>query len=188
MLARSQAAGLIPRGFAYLLDCLLIFGFFVLSQSLILVPLRETFGITDLWFHSGLNTQAYTLLTISLPAYLYFVFSDRSYWQGSLGKRLLKLKVTDSQKPQRIRWSQSFLRSALKLLPWEVAHLSNNLPVPLMYQSEAEFRWGFMLVGLLMFVYMAMVALYPRHQAPHDVVAKTLVLRSGTNANSYPAR
>ncbi len=62
------------RGAAYLLDCTVAFAAVAASQVLVLAPLRTWLGMKDEWFHSGWNTEAYTLLTISLPVWLYFAW------------------------------------------------------------------------------------------------------------------
>lgn len=173
----SDYAGFVLRGIAYLVDCAIAFVFFAATQLLILVPLREALGIGEEWFYSGFNTQAYMLLTISLPIWLYFIVSEHSSWQGTLGKRMLKLTVVRDSSVGRIGLMQSLLRTGVKLLPWEIAHLTNNFPQPLMYAPEPGFRFGFALVGVLMGGYMAFVLLSKRKQGPHDLVAKTLVIK-----------
>ena len=134
-------------------------------------------GITEEWFYSGMNTQVYMLLTISLPIWLYFMLTEQSAWQATLGKRVLKLKVVKDHSVERIGMMQSLMRTAIKLLPWEIAHLTNNFPEPLMYASEPAFRIGFAVVGMLMGVYMAFVLFTKRKQGLHDLVARTEVLR-----------
>jgi len=174
----SVHAGIILRGAAYLIDCAIAFVFFAATQLLILVPIREAMGITEEWFYSGVNTQVYMLLTISLPIWLYFILTERSAWQATLGKRIVKLKVVKGLSGERIGIVQSLIRTAIKLLPWEIAHLTNNFPEPLMYASEPTFRIGFAFVGLLMGAYMALVLFTKRKQGLHDLIAKTVVLRN----------
>ncbi len=66
------------RAAAYLLDVAICFLAFALLQLGVFLPLRGAFGIDDAWFHSGWNTQLYTLLTISLPVWAYFTFTQSS--------------------------------------------------------------------------------------------------------------
>lgn len=65
----------------------------------------------------------------------------------------------------------------MKLLPWEIAHISNNLPEPIWYLDEPEFRIGFVAVGLLMAIYVALVGLHNRKQGLHDMIARTVILK-----------
>lgn len=168
-------AGLMRRGVAYLIDCTVVFGVFAITQLLLFAPLRALIGIEEQWFYSGFNTQLYTLLTISLPVWLYFAWFEQSAWQATLGKRLLRLQVVGASTQQRISFGTAFLRTLMKLVPWEVAHLANNLPTPIWYATDPGFRIGFAVAGVLMGVYMVLVAITARHQGLHDLVARTTV-------------
>ena len=170
-------AGLLTRGIAYLLDCTIAFAFFAATQLLLFVPIREAFNIGEEWFYSGMNTEIYMLITISLPIWLYFILLEQSSWQATVGKRVMKLHVVQYPQGIRIDGLQSLIRTAIKLLPWEIAHLVNNFPQPIMYTAEPGFRVGFVIVGLLMGVYMALVALTRRKVGVHDLMAKTVVVK-----------
>ncbi len=167
------------RTFAYLIDSLLAFVGFALTQWLIFVPLRTALGVTEAHFHNGWFTEAYTLLTASLPIWLYFILTERSSWQATLGKRILGLQTVDSASGNQIGFWQAALRTLIKLLPWELAHLANNLPVPIWYTPNPGFRLGFALVPILITVYILLIFFTPKKQTLHDLVAKTRV----TNAN-----
>lgn len=84
-------AGLVSRGVAYLFDCVIAFVFFAATQVLLFTPIREAVNIGEQWFYSGVKTELYTLLTISLPIWLYFAFFDQSAWQATIGKRKAQL-------------------------------------------------------------------------------------------------
>ncbi len=174
---KTTYVGLPIRSIAYLIDFVIAFSFFAVTQILVFKPLREALGIDDRWFLSGINTEFYTLLTISLPIWLYFAVCEQSRWQATAGKRLMKVKVFSATGQKPISFSVSLLRTAIKLLPWEIAHLANNFPEPLMYSSQPGFRLGFALVGVLMGLYMALVALTKKRQGLHDLLAGTVVLK-----------
>ena len=170
-------AGLVRRGAAYLIDCVIAFAFFVGTQLLLFKPLRPALGIDEQWFHSGIHTELYTLLTISLPTWLYFALCEVSKWRATVGKRILYLQVVPRTTRSRLGLPRSMARTFMKLLPWELAHLTNNLPVPLRYAAEPGFRIGFSAVGLLMGWYMASIALTKARQAPYDLLLNTTVLK-----------
>lgn len=171
-------AGFLPRGFAYLIDCAVVFVLFAATQLLIFTPAREAVGIGWDWFQSGLHTQLYTLATISLPAWLYFALCEGSSWRATVGKRLVKLRVgLGAQEGARIRFSRALARTIVKLLPWELAHLTHNLPTPMLLVEEPGFRLGFIAVGVLMGLYVASVLLHKKKQGPHDLIAGTVVVR-----------
>lgn len=164
------------RSLAYLIDSLLAFGFYVLTQRWIFVPLRGFLFGSDEWFASGLKTELYTLVTISLPIWLYFTLTEVSGWQSTIGKKWLKLQTIDAASRERIFFWQSFLRTVIKLLPWEVAHLAANLPVPMWYDPEPGFRLGFILSPVLLVLYISLAVLSSNRQSLHDMIAKTLVV------------
>jgi uncharacterized RDD family membrane protein YckC len=164
------------RGMAYLSDCILVFAFYVLTQRAIFLPLRRFAFGSDEWFASGMMSELYTLLTISLPIWLYFTLTEVSRWQATLGKMWLGLQTVDAATRGQIGFWQSFLRTVIKMLPWEVAHVANNLPVPMWYDPEPGFRWGFLLSPLLLTLYIVVVVLTPQHQSVHDVLARTRVV------------
>jgi uncharacterized RDD family membrane protein YckC len=171
-----DTAYIIRRGLAYLIDCVLAFGFYVLTQRLIFLPLRRLVLGSDAWFASGIRSELYTLLTISLPIWLYFALTEVSGWQATIGKTLLGLQTIDAVSSGRIVLWQSLLRTAVKMLPWEVAHLANNLPVPMRYDPEPGFRIGFLVSPVLVVLYVALAILTSNHQSLHDLVARTFVV------------
>ena len=171
----NNYAGILPRGLAYLIDCTMAYGAFVLLQVFLFSPIRDALGFTEVWFHSGLNTQLYILTTISIPIWLYFILSEKSHYQATIGKRIMKIYVTDTQSAKPMSFRQSTLRTFIKLLPWELSHLTTNIPSPLWYETNPEFRIGFVAVGLLMGLYIAMVIFHKRRQGIHDLIAQTIV-------------
>lgn len=65
--------------------------------------------------------QAVAFGVLTLPVVLYFALSEFSRWQGTIGKRLMDLRVTTmSGEPVSVGWS--LVRSGVKFAPWELAH------------------------------------------------------------------
>lgn len=136
---------------AYFLDCFICYGaIMLLLQWAVLSHLRPYLGITDDWFRDSLHVETYVLLTISLPVWLYFTYFDSFKTKGAYGKRIMKLAVIDEQQ-ERIGIGKSFLRTAMKLLPWEIAHLGVIFPVPLYFQADAGIR-PLTIIGIVLFV------------------------------------
>ncbi len=167
----------LARSFAYLIDCGCAFALFVVTQLLILAPLRSAIGIGDEWFHSGTNSQLYTIATISIPTWLYFSLFDCSSWRATIGKRMMSLEVADAASNSRIGFIRSFLRSIIKLLPWELAHIGNNLPTPVWYTEEPHFRIAFAFSGPLLILYIASMYTNPGRRCIHDMIVGTNVAR-----------
>lgn len=181
-------AGIVRRTGAYLLDCVVMFVAFVVLQSFILLPLRTLLLGSDVWMKTGgFSLEAYTLATISLPTWLYFALSESSVRQATIGKRITSLIVTDIG-GNRIGFGRAMLRTVIKLLPWELAHLTVNLPTSMWFEPEPEFRFGLLVVFALLVVYPALVLLTRRHQSLHDLIAKTVVVYGNARHNTSFSR
>ena len=180
-------AGIVRRAGAYLVDCAVMTAAFVIFQTFLFLPLRQRLIGSDEWLMAGgVPLEVYTLLTISLPTWLYFALSEQSSWQATIGKRVLRQNVTDMG-GNRIGFGRAMLRTVIKLLPWEVSHLTVNLPTSLMYDPEPQFRLGFLVVFALLVLYPALILLTRRRQSLHDLIAKTIVLYGKTrHMNSVP--
>jgi len=169
-------SNLFRRILAYLIDCLLAFLLFVvIIQFAIFVPLRQFVSITNDWFASGWKTELYTVLTISLPIWLYFIIFEVSPWKATIGKRILGLQTLDAVSKRKITIFQAILRTIIKLLPWEIAHFTNNIPIPMWYDNNPQLRPGFLIVPILVVVYLVVIQLTYNHQGIHDLIAKTIV-------------
>ncbi len=109
-----SATGLIARRLvAFLAD--------VLALGVVLAPLSFLINSRTLGnAPRGPEVWVRIALTVSLPAWAYFIVTDRRGGR-SLGKRLVGLRTTrlDGREPG---WSSAVLRTALKLLPWELTH------------------------------------------------------------------
>jgi len=108
------------------------YGLDVVALAVVLLPL--SFAIdpvvgTELSF--GFELWLRSLLTISLPAWLYFILTDYLGAGRSLGKRVLGVRtgMLDGRTPDL---RASVLRTALKLVPWELTHLAFFALAPLL--------------------------------------------------------
>lgn len=74
-----------------------------------------------LWANpAAAQLSAFALLT--LPVLLYFALMEASPWQGTFGKRALRLVVVTDGPGRRITLPRSVARSAMKFAPWQLAH------------------------------------------------------------------
>lgn len=74
----------------------------------------------QLSFNSPFKNQIISFTSLTLPVFLYFFLFEKSKLKGTIGKRILKLKVIDATEGKK---GNLFLRNFLKLLPWEIAHI-----------------------------------------------------------------
>ncbi|WP_338452887.1 RDD family protein [Niallia oryzisoli] len=107
------------RIFAFLIDYLVIvlYGIFVVGT--ISIVFRSY--ISPLFSSSPVIAEFTGFIMMTLPVSLYFIFCECCQWQGTLGKRKMGIRVVDGN-GQCIGIGRSAIRTAIKFLPWEVAH------------------------------------------------------------------
>ena len=172
--APETAAGLLPRTAAFALDSSLLFlGILLAHGSWYLIG-----GGFEKPGPSGPQLALYLLATVSFPVWLYFLLMESSRRKATLGKRLLHLEVADAY-GSRISVARSALRTLVKLIPWELTHLTLCLPTPIFYEgSDDRLRPGFWFVYGLIGLYLAAAMMTRRKQSVHDLAAGTYVVRS----------
>jgi uncharacterized RDD family membrane protein YckC len=163
---------LVHRLAAYLVDILVLFAAILITQFGLEVL---TGGWALRWLTSGLRIQGWVWLSVSLPTYLYFALSESSVRRATPGKRLLGLQVTDLA-GKRIGFGRALLRTIVKLIPWEVTHLSLFLPTPIFLDGQGGFLPGLITANVLIVVYLAVVVITAGQRGIHDLVVGTMVL------------
>ncbi|MEB2298871.1 RDD family protein [Lysinibacillus xylanilyticus] len=107
------------RIFAFLIDYLVIviYGIFIVGT------ISNVFrtDINSLFSSSPVTAELTGFFMMTLPVSLYFVLCEYSKWQGTLGKRKMGIRVVNNV-GQRIGIGRSIFRTAIKFIPWEVAH------------------------------------------------------------------
>jgi uncharacterized RDD family membrane protein YckC len=100
---------------AYCVDVLLLFA-----------TLATTATVVERWLRITPQTPRQvwvaTVLSFSIPVWLYFTLGDHSRSGATIGKKLFRLRVLRVG-GSRVSLSRSLARTAIKLLPWEMAHL-----------------------------------------------------------------
>ncbi|MFZ1400871.1 MAG: RDD family protein [Candidatus Promineifilaceae bacterium] len=159
----------IKRLAAYILDILLLF--------VLLAPL----GFLLQWAtgsslpQTGPEIWRTLLWNFSIPAWLYFGLSDGSQTGATLGKRLLKLKVVNNQN-QRLSTGQAVLRTAVKLVPWELVHISAFALSEEMSVFSPMQTIGLAAANMLTLVYVVVAVFTSGQRSIHDFVAQSRVL------------
>ena len=171
----SQYAGLDRRVGAYLLD---VIGLYLVLAGVQYGLSLLTGGFPFNRLNTGMTIEVWVLLTFSLPTWLYFALSESSPHGATLGKRVFKLRVTDLH-GEGIGRGRAFLRTLIKLIPWELTHLSILLPTPLYADPSPTPRLGLILVYLFLGLYLLAVIFTPRKRSLHDLAVGTLVLYTG---------
>ena len=170
---QASFATLWRRIAAYLTDFAILFTILIPLQ-IILWRFGNGFPYTLL--STGLQVELWVLSSISLPAWLYFSCSEQSLRQATLGKQLFRLQVTRSD-GRKIGFGRAFLRTLIKLLPWELTHLTLLIPIPIWWQTSPKFPFGLVVVYTLLGIYSLAMLLNKRRQSIHDILMDTVVIR-----------
>lgn len=161
--------GIIAAYILLLLAATLAFYSFVLKE----IPnLTELFGVV--------GAQAVGFAALTLPVGCYFFITEASARGASFGKRAAGLRVR-AVDGGPAAWHQVAMRTIVKLLPWELAH---TFVYQVVYYSESGGAvpvWviaGLVAANVLPLVYVGTVLLGKYRRAPHDLIAKTVVVVS----------
>jgi len=167
---RLQALA-VRRVGAFLVDVLILYA--VLAPIGFLIQLA--FGSHPWWESpdykwAGPTVWRYALLNFSLPSWLYFTLCDYLAQGATLGKRLFRLRVM-SAAGGRLSLGQALVRTAIKLLPWELSHisffaLSSDLSRLSLWQCI-----GFGVAYGLVAIYFIVIAATRGRRSLHDLTA-----------------
>lgn len=152
---------------AYLVDILILF--VVLAPVGVLIqrvlPTSPQTGIA-IW---------HTILwNFSLPVWLYFIISDQTEDGATCGKRWFKLQVTDII-GRRLSVGRAAGRTAVKLLPWELTHLSAFALSTELNQFNHIQTIGLMAANALLLIYLGLATATKGQRSIHDFVVGTVV-------------
>lgn len=164
-------AGLKQRVLASMVDFLIIAGYILI---LLIIGVGIYFlsgGKTLLASPIAMNVLAFVILV--LPVILYFALQESSPQQATCGKRRAKIRVVTVQGARMSLW-QSLLRSAIKFLPWQLAHICI---IYIWYGNQLTiFLIGSLVAQGLVIVYVLCLWLGKRHRTPYDWIAGTCVV------------
>lgn len=160
---------LIKRPVAYFIDFIIMWCSCVLPQ-LIAYWLFE--GLPFKYFNQPYHVYFWVLFTVSLPIWLYFILQEMSPRQSTIGKRFMHLIVTDNAN-LRISKKQSFIRTMMKLLPWEITHIGL---IPIYFSEDPQPNIGLYVANGLIVMYLIYFIIQKGKIAVHDIVARTKVI------------
>lgn len=128
-----------------------------------------------------IGTQILFFFVLTFPVGMYLYKTESGHQHATIGKRKTGMQVSglDGAAPSR---RSIFLRTLVKLLPWEIAHTFIWQMQYVFYRSGYEVDvpiWIFLGLNMsmiLVIIYVAMIVLRKDGQAPHDIVAKTHVI------------
>ena len=122
---------------------------------------------------SSWQIYAWVLVSVSLPIYLYFIISERSRKQATLGKNIGKIKIV-SRDGGVISTRQSILRNLIKIaIPWEMTHISILFPRPLFSADDPNIPFGIYVVDIILLLYLLVFISMRGKMTIHDYLSKT---------------
>ena len=175
-----QYAGFAKRLKAFAFDYLPIIGYIILlfAATMTVIKISGFIGLTPHLPEDPVLGDLIAFITLVLPVALYFTLQESSPRQATWGKRKAGIRVVDANGGTLSR-KRAFVRSLVKLLPWQIAHtcifqvggfaLTSVQPTPLE-------TLGFMLVYLLVGIYAASALISKQHLTPYDWVAGSYVI------------
>lgn len=168
---------IVRRVAAYLTDVMILFSGVLATQF----ALKAVTGFpSESILNTGARIELWVLVSVSLPSWTYFVLFESSHWQSTPGKRLLGLQVVD-RSGARLGLGRAIARTLVKVIPWEVTHLSLLFPTPIYDSDAADVRPGLILANVLLVLYLIVLLVTRGERTIHDLVAKTRIQTAATN-------
>ncbi|GAA5520390.1 hypothetical protein Asal01_00321 [Fodinibius salicampi] len=170
-------AGLWIRVKAFSADYLVISLYIAFLVAISILIQSVNHRILQPLFGNPLSGQLSGFVLITLPVTLYFTISESSSHQATWGKRWQAIKVVHNN-GERLSRIRALGRTALKFIPWELAHTciwqmsdSNQEPSPIILI-------GFILVWILVGIYLLTLLLSSKKQTLYDQFTNVLVVRN----------
>jgi uncharacterized RDD family membrane protein YckC len=127
---------------------------------------------------SPVRAQVVIFLILTLPIIMYFAVLEATAAAGSVGKRRLGLRVVRTS-GERVGFLRSLVRSALKFLPWELAHTClwriEGWPARTAELSPGVIA-GFVSVWVLVAAYLITMRFSTDRRTPYDQISDCVVV------------
>lgn len=174
---------------AFVLDWIVLF--------LVLVAPQAAIGLAwDGWpmndVSNGYLAWGWVVLSVSLPSWIYFTVFDSTRDGATVGKRFLNLAVRNADGGELPR-SRALVRTAVKLLPWELTHVMIFLPEPFGDEFTPFKTTMIVVVDALLLTWLAAPFVNPSRKAIHDLAASSVVVNvgpvdAGSSGHRHPGR
>ncbi|TDF98043.1 RDD family protein [Paenibacillus piri] len=159
------------RIISFLLDYVIISCYIILliGLSFLAKPLLIPLFTTNAW-----SAEITGFFLITLPVYLYFAICEGSKSHATWGKRKMGIVVVGIH-GQSLGLGRSLFRSALKFIPWELAHFTIwHTVIPSGYPEYMIYSLFATVYGLV-FVYLLCALISKNKQTVYDFIAGTAV-------------
>jgi len=171
-----QPAGLGPRTIAFGWDYLVILTYLVALVAFGALGYRFAPDVAATLFSGPATSQAIGFALITLPVMLYYALSEASARKATWGKSRVGLVVVDAQDSRRSLW-RSLVRTAVKFIPWEIAHFVIWRLSFAVDPDSPVYTAGFIAVWVRLALDVSAMFVGTGRQALHDRVAHAFVVR-----------
>ncbi len=117
--------------------------------------------------------QLIGFFTLTLPVFLYFYLFERGSGSATIGKRKMGLVVKNYQSKYS---NPVFIRTALKLIPWEIAHTGVHWVFYFSQQAKNTPLWVLIILivpQLIVIAYIISIFVSKGRRSIYDAVAGT---------------
>jgi len=166
------------RFLAYGIDYLLIVAYIIVlaGTSVFIVGVERIELLMGGKEFSPVKAQLFGFITLTLPVFLYFYFTEKSKRKATVGKRLMKLSVSNQLQNNN---QKILTRNVLKFLPWEIAHTGVHWASYYSMENLEPPVWVWLLHLLPIFIviaYVVSVIFYRGESSLYDKVANTKIV------------
>lgn len=161
-----------PRAFAFIIDVAI---FFVIGFLIAIFINLITSGAPVTPF----DVYIRVIICFSIPFWTYSILSDYSKSGSTIGKKIMKINVVTLEK-ERLRLHQGISRTAIKLIPWEMTHLSFfGLSEGWSTYSNFSITQIILIVitYALIFIYVIFIIKTKGFKGIHDLISRTQIIR-----------
>lgn len=164
---------------AYACDCAILAAVLMPVHFLAMGAIME--GARPEWSKSGPLLWLFVLATYSLPVWFYFIWMESKPAGQTIAKRWFGIQVV-TRHGGPVPRKAIILRTAVKLLPWEILHATLMLPVPAFDAAHEDLvtRPGMTIQFFLVASWLVTVLVTQGNRAVHDFLAGTFVITKGT--------
>lgn len=160
---------------AFSIDLTLFAIYLLILGALSLAGLKDSLEqVFPTLYLNPLTFDIFAFITTILPLLTYFSFLEQSSWQGTVGKRIMKIRVV-SLTGSRIGCANALLRSGLKFLPWQLAHTA-VFHIILRPETQNFFLYISVLAQALVLANILTAILGRKHQSIYDRISGTRVV------------
>ena len=173
----QKPAGFRLRVLAFGYDYAVVAAYLLVLVGIGAASSRLAPAVLSAFFGNPVSGEVSGFLAVTLPVTLYFALSESSPHRATWGKSRVNLAVTDLQ-GGRLSRPRSLARTALKFIPWELAHACIWQISFAADPSSPVYAIGFILVWLLVGANVVSLVASPARQTLYDRLAGTIVVRS----------